>query len=97
MLTNVRCFLSIAANPPSGRYDDLRTTAENIDLQSTILSRFDLIFIVRDSAEPEKDMAIAKWVLLLLVALTSSNAIYRVRQGVMSYETACIIRASPFT
>ena len=31
------------------RYDDLKTAQENIDLQSTILSRFDLIFIVKAS------------------------------------------------
>ena len=33
--------------PPPPRYDDLKTAQENIDLQSTILSRFDLIFIVK--------------------------------------------------
>lgn len=37
-----------AANPIYGRYDDLKSAAENIDLMTTILSRFDLIFIVRD-------------------------------------------------
>ncbi len=43
------------------RYDDLKTAQENIDLQSTILSRFDLIFIVKDTRE--HDMAIARHVL----------------------------------
>ena len=38
------------------RYDDLKTAQENIDLQSTILSRFDLIFIVKDTRE--HDMAV---------------------------------------
>ena len=42
-----RTSVLAAANPPSGRYDDLKTAQENIDLQSTILSRFDLIFIVK--------------------------------------------------
>lgn len=37
--------------PPLTRYDDLKTAQENIDLQSTILSRFDLIFIVKDTRE----------------------------------------------
>eukprot|EP00198_Chlamydomonas_reinhardtii_P000640 XP_001689975.1 minichromosome maintenance protein 5 [Chlamydomonas reinhardtii] len=53
-----RTSVLAAANPPSGRYDDLKTAQENIDLQSTILSRFDLIFIVKDTRE--HDMAIAK-------------------------------------
>ncbi|KAG2449154.1 hypothetical protein HYH02_005901 [Chlamydomonas schloesseri] len=56
-----RTSVLAAANPPSGRYDDLKTAQENIDLQSTILSRFDLIFIVKDTRE--HDMAIAKHVL----------------------------------
>lgn len=42
------------------RYDDLKTAQENIDLQSTILSRFDLIFIVKDERSVEKDKRIAR-------------------------------------
>ena len=42
------------------RYDDLKTAQENIDLQSTILSRFDLIFIVKDERSIEKDKRIAR-------------------------------------
>ncbi|PNG99123.1 DNA replication licensing factor mcm5, partial [Tetrabaena socialis] len=56
-----RTSVLAAANPPSGRYDDLKTAQENIDLQSTILSRFDLIFIVKDTRE--HDLAIARHVL----------------------------------
>jgi DNA replicative helicase MCM subunit Mcm2 (Cdc46/Mcm family) len=46
------------------RYDDLRSAQDNIDLQSTILSRFDLIFIVKDPASSERDAAIASKVRL---------------------------------
>jgi DNA replicative helicase MCM subunit Mcm2 (Cdc46/Mcm family) len=42
------------------RYDDLKSAQDNIDLQSTILSRFDLIFIVKDPASETRDAAIAK-------------------------------------
>ena len=45
-----------------GTYDDMRSAAENIDFLPTILSRFDLIFIVRDIRDEEKDRAIAKHV-----------------------------------
>lgn len=58
-----RTSVLAAANPPSGRYDDLKTAQENIDLQSTILSRFDLIFIVKDERSVERDTMIAKHVL----------------------------------
>lgn len=57
---NSRTSVLAAANPPSGRYDDLKTAQENIDLQTTILSRFDLIFIVKDARDRQRDMQIAK-------------------------------------
>ena len=52
-----------AANPIFGRYDDLRSAGENIDLMTTILSRFDLIFIVRDVRDEERDKAICRHVM----------------------------------
>merc|ERR1711904_568629 len=52
---NSRTAVLAAANPPSGRYDNLRTAEENIDLQTTILSRFDMIFLIRDNRFEEKD------------------------------------------
>ena len=55
-----RTSVLAAANPPKGRYDDLKTAQENIDLQTTILSRFDLIFIVKDIRNREQDTKIAK-------------------------------------
>lgn len=58
-----RTSVLAAANPPSGRYDDLKSASDNIDLQSTILSRFDLIFIVRDERSAAKDQMIARHVL----------------------------------
>ena len=42
------------------RYDDLKSADENIDLQSTILSRFDLIFIVKDERNAARDEQIAR-------------------------------------
>ncbi|CAI9259828.1 unnamed protein product [Lactuca saligna] len=47
-ILNSRTSVLATTNPPSGRYDDLKTAQDNIDLQTTILSRFDLIFIVED-------------------------------------------------
>eukprot|EP01025_Chloroclados_australasicus_P048079 TRINITY_DN5433_c0_g1_i2.p1 TRINITY_DN5433_c0_g1~~TRINITY_DN5433_c0_g1_i2.p1 ORF type:complete len:622 (+),score=80.83 TRINITY_DN5433_c0_g1_i2:253-1866(+) len=60
-----RTSILAAANPPSGRYDDLKTAEENIDLATTILSRFDLIFIVKDERNKERDELIARHVLQL--------------------------------
>lgn len=46
-MLKARTSVLAAANPPSGRYDDLAALEDNIELQTTILSRFDLIFIVK--------------------------------------------------
>lgn len=47
-ILNSRAAVLAAANPVFGRYDDMMSASENIDFLPTILSRFDLIFIVRD-------------------------------------------------
>ncbi|KAK1323008.1 hypothetical protein QJS10_CPA02g01234 [Acorus calamus] len=60
---NSRTSVLAAANPPSGRYDDLKTAQDNIDLQTTILSRFDLIFIVKDIRMYEQDKLIASHII----------------------------------
>ncbi len=64
---NSRTSVLAAANPKFGRYDDMRTPLENIEFQSTILSRFDLIFIVKDVRNPARDRAIAQHVVQLHV------------------------------
>ncbi|KAF2276569.1 DNA replication licensing factor mcm5 [Westerdykella ornata] len=62
-ILNSRTSVLAAANPIFGRYDDMKTPGENIDFQTTILSRFDMIFIVRDEHERGRDERIAKHVM----------------------------------
>jgi DNA replication licensing factor MCM5 len=62
-ILNARTSVLAAANPIFGRYDDLKTPGENIDFQTTILSRFDMIFIVRDEHDRGRDERIAKHVM----------------------------------
>ncbi|KAL9946430.1 hypothetical protein ACHAQF_002519 [Verticillium nonalfalfae] len=62
-ILNARTSVLAAANPIFGRYDDMKTPGENIDFQTTILSRFDMIFIVKDDHTREKDERIAKHVM----------------------------------
>jgi DNA replication licensing factor MCM5 len=59
---NTRTSILAAANPVFGRYDDYKTPDENIEFGTTILSRFDCIFILKDKFGPE-DMLMAKHVL----------------------------------
>lgn len=62
-ILNARTSVLAAANPIFGRYDDLKTPGENIDFQTTILSRFDMIFIVRDEHERGRDERMARHVM----------------------------------
>ena len=62
-ILNARTSVLAAANPIFGRYDDMKTPGENIDFQTTILSRFDMIIIVKDEHTREKDERISKHVM----------------------------------
>ncbi len=62
---NARTAILAAANPSLGRYEPHRTVAENISLPVTILSRFDLIFILRDVPDKEADRKLTKHILEL--------------------------------
>lgn len=103
---NSRTSVLAAANPPSGRYDDLKvhdpfsssdlfftsyihaydllsrqliklhtfqTAQDNIDLQTTILSRFDLIFIVKDIRMYSQDKVLNSLAWQWLFALGKLN------------------------
>lgn len=56
---NSRCSLLAAMNPKLGRFDDIADLAEQINLPPTLLSRFDLIFILLDHPDADKDKRIA--------------------------------------
>lgn len=60
---NARCSVFAAANPVYGRYDSFKTPMENIAMQDSLLSRFDLIFVVLDTIETENDRTIADHVI----------------------------------
>jgi replicative DNA helicase Mcm len=52
-----RTSILAAANPKYGRFDDYRAISEQVNLPPTILSRFDLIFFVRDVVGDTKEIA----------------------------------------
>ena len=52
-----------AANPHSGRYDRYKTPTQNIRLPPSLLSRFDLIFVVVDRPNPSEDAQMAEFIL----------------------------------
>ncbi|CEF64250.1 DNA replication licensing factor MCM2 [Strongyloides ratti] len=58
-----RCTVIAAANPIGGRYDSSRTFADNVDLTEPILSRFDILCVVRDIHNSVEDEKLAKFVI----------------------------------
>jgi len=56
---NARTSILAAGNPKYGRYISNRSISENVNLPPTILSRFDLIFVLRDTPDVERDRSLA--------------------------------------
>lgn len=59
---NARCSVTAAANPRYGTFEPSRTIMDNINMPDSLLSRFDLVFIVRDNTTEEIDRKIASQV-----------------------------------
>ncbi|KAM4799872.1 DNA replication licensing factor MCM2 [Urocitellus parryii] len=57
-----RCTVIAAANPIGGRYDPSLTFSENVDLTEPIISRFDVLCVVRDTVDPVQDEMLARFV-----------------------------------
>jgi len=57
-----RCAVIAAANPIRGRYDSSMTFIENVDLTDPILSRFDVLSVVRDRVDPVQDEKLSRFV-----------------------------------
>lgn len=60
---NARCSVLAAANPVCGNYDRYRPPMENIGMQDSLLSRFDLLFIMLDEHNRGDDAKISEHVI----------------------------------
>jgi DNA replication licensing factor MCM5 len=101
-ILNSRTSVLAAANPIFGRYDDMKTPGENIDFQTTILSRFDMIFIVRDDHNRDRDESIAKHVMGIAMGghgiqqeVEAEISIEKMKRYITYCRTRCAPRLAP--
>ncbi|PRP88455.1 hypothetical protein PROFUN_03172 [Planoprotostelium fungivorum] len=95
-ILNSRTSVLAAANPVFGRYDEMKSADENIDFQSTILSRFDLIFLVKDHMNEEADLKIANHVIRLHSQGTTQKQDSEVPLSLLKrYVSYCRSKISP--
>lgn len=58
-----RCSIIAAANPIKGRYDSQLSFMDNVELSDAILSRFDVLCVLKDNILIEKDRNLATFVI----------------------------------
>jgi len=57
---NARCAILAAANPLFGRYSKTHSIAQNVNLPHSLVSRFDLLFLILDTPEVTADVMLAQ-------------------------------------
>lgn len=58
-----RCSVIAAANPIKGRYNERDNFSDNVDLTEPILSRFDILCVVKDQIDIENDSNLSTFVI----------------------------------
>ena len=73
-----RCSIVAAANPKHGSYNMSKSVAENINMARPILSRFDLVFILRDRVDRDQDRLVSSNIMNLY---RKSNSTGKAKSG----------------
>ncbi|EDV28882.1 uncharacterized protein TRIADDRAFT_19118, partial [Trichoplax adhaerens] len=62
IISNLHARVSVlaAANPVCGRYNPRKTAEQNIQLPAALLSRFDLLWVIRDKPNRDNDLRLAQ-------------------------------------
>nr|CCA17112.1 DNA replication licensing factor MCM8 putative [Albugo laibachii Nc14] len=60
---NARASVVAAANPIGGHYDSSKLVHENLNMKAALLSRFDLVFILLDRPDEERDRLLSSHIM----------------------------------
>lgn len=60
---NARASVVAAANPIGGHYDSAKSVHENLNMKAALLSRFDLVFILLDRPDEERDRLLSSHIM----------------------------------
>lgn len=74
---NARCAVLGAANPVKGKYDVRHSVEHNVGLPCSLLSRFDILVVLKDDADEARDRALAEHVTSLHLEEEKENVNYR--------------------
>lgn len=91
---NARTSILAAANPAFGRYDMNKTPEQNINLQAALLSRFDLIWVMVDRANIDKDLSLARYI--AHVHRTNTHPILDFKPYTQDFLRTYILKAKSF-
>lgn len=65
VICQLKCRVGViaSANPVNGCYNKAKTFKDNTKISNAILSRFDLIFLLVDKPDPERDRKLAEHIM----------------------------------
>uniref|UniRef100_A0A0A9YI15 DNA replication licensing factor MCM3 1 n=1 Tax=Lygus hesperus TaxID=30085 RepID=A0A0A9YI15_LYGHE len=95
MSLNARCSVFAAANPIYGCYDTNIKPHANIGLQDSLLSRFDLLFIILDTPDTTVDGNIATTVILNHASKPDATTASTAPPGVQDTDLATTSKTYP--
>lgn len=73
---NARCAVLGAANPVKGKYNIRKSVEANVGLPCALLSRFDVLVVLRDEPDLDKDLQLANYITSLHITDTENAELY---------------------
>ncbi|ODQ66077.1 MCM-domain-containing protein [Nadsonia fulvescens var. elongata DSM 6958] len=71
---NARTSIIASANPVGSKYDPNLTVTQNIDLPPTLISRFDLVYLMLDKVDEQLDRKLARHITSMYLEDVTENA-----------------------